>query len=227
MFEAIRRGDHTSLRTLAKTFGNDPAALLCLDHVFSSPLKLRNIPLVEAQASLSLYLDYIHLLTELRRNESSAEGSNHQRLFGFKVLRGRGRYLVLKHTLLHEELVNRSGPSGKSTDACECSYDEIRRVIVHFVSGRIDYRTEIQDRTCRSVGGFSPCLPFLVQKKCGPQGGKGICSLQHVQPEQLTVDWYHARLHLILLQFQILDSAHCEKLDVKRYAPRLSPQEMR
>ena len=221
MYEAVRRADSASLRTLAKTFigaGNDSAAVLCLDHVFSSPLNLQKVPLAEVQASLSLYLDYIRLLNKLWRNESVAEGSNRQRLFGFKVL-GRNRYLVSKHTLLHGKLSSRSDPRGKSTDGYECGYDEIRRGIVQFVSGRINHRTETLDNTCRQLQGFSPCLSLLIQKDCSRQKGTGTCPFQHIQPEQLTVDWYHARLRLILLQFQILDSARCEKLDTKKYVP--------
>ena len=209
-----------TLRTLAKTFlgsGNNPAALLCLDHVFSSPLKLQDLPLVEAQASLSLYLDYTRLLNKVRRDESLSEGLNPQRLFGFQVL-GRSRYLVPKHTILYEKLTNRSDPRGKSTAGYECGYGEIRRGIIEFISSRIDGRTKIQDDACHSVHGFAPCLRFLVQKKCSTQKGNGSCTFQHIQSEQLTMDWYHAQLRLILLQFQILDSARCDKLDVKRYA---------
>jgi len=222
MFEAIRQNDGATLRTLARTFirrGNDPAALLSLDYVFSSPLnlKLQGLPLFEIRASLSLYLDYTRLLNKLRRDELCGEGSNRQRLFGFKVL-GRNRYLVPKHTILYEKLVNRSDPRGKSTGGYGCGYDEIHRGITQFVSERVDNRTEIQDRTCRSVHGFAPCLHFLVQKKCSAQKGNVQCAFQHIHLEQLTTNWYHARLRLILLQFQILDSARCEKLDVKRYA---------
>ena len=219
MFKAVGCADSASLRTLAKIFigmGNDPAALLCLDHVFSSPPNLRKIPLAEVQASLSLYLDYIHLLNKLRPNKSSAEGLNRQRLFGFKVL-GRNRYLVSKHTLLHGKLSSRFDPSGKSMDGYECGYDEIRQGIVQFISSRIDYRTETLDNACRELRGFSPCLSLLVQKDCSPQKGMGSCPFQHIQPEKLTVDRYHARLRLILLQFQILDSARCENLDTKKY----------
>lgn len=224
MFEAILRGESASLRTLAKTFielGNVPAALLCLDHVFSPPLKLRGLPLLEVQASLSLYRDYIRLLNKLRREESLTEGSNRQKLFGFQVL-GRNRYLVPKHTLLFGKLSNRPDPRGKSAGGYGCGHDEIRRGIIQFISSRIADRTEIQDDACRDVHGFSPCLRFLVQKKCSAEKGKGPCAFQHIQPEQLTVDWYQIRLHLILLQFQILDSAHCDKLDVKRYVPAQS-----
>jgi len=216
MFESVRRADSAGLRKLGKTFigmGNDPPALLCLDHVFSSPPNLRKIPLAEVQASLSLYLDYVYLLNKLRRNESLAEGSNRQRLFGFKVL-GRNRYLVPKHTLLHGKLSGRSDPSGKSADGYECGYDEIRRGIVQFISSRIDYRTETLDKACRELRGFSPCLSLLIRGDCSPPGP---CPFQHIQLEELTLDWYHARLRLILLQFQILDAARYESLDAKKY----------
>ena len=226
MFKAIQRADCESLRTLARTFigiGNDPASLLCLDHVFSSPLKLRSLPLAEVQASLSLYVDYVCLLNKLQHGESLADVSNRQRLFGFQVLGG-NRYLVPENTPLHGKLTSRSDSGGKSVGGYKCGYDEIRRGITQLISSRIDDRTEIQNNACRDIHGFSPCLRFLVQKKCNPQKGKEPCTFQHIQPEQLTVDWYHTRLRLILLQFQILYSARCYKLDVKKYVPTRSPR---
>ena len=220
MFKAIQRVDCTSLRALAKTFigtGDDPAALLCLDHVFSSPLKLRGLPLAEVQAFLSLYLDYIRLLKKFRRDESLAEGSNHQRLFGFQVL-GEDHYLVPERTLLREELTNQLGPSRKGVDGYKCGYDELSRAIIRLISRRIYDRTKIQNDACRDVHGFSPCLRLLVQKKCDPLKGTGPCAFQHIHPEQLTADWYHGRLRLVLLQFQILDeSAHYSDRYVTKY----------
>jgi hypothetical protein len=218
MFEAIQRADRISLCTLAKTFigaGNNSAALLCLDHIFSSPLKLQNLPLTEAHASLSLYLEYIRLLNKFRSDESLAQGSNHQRLFGFQV---QGScYLAPRHTVLHETLTYRSGSSGKSADGYECGYDELRRGIVQLIRSRIDDRTEIQNGACRDVHGFSPCLHLLIQKKCNPPKGQGSCTFHHIKLEQLTVEWYYARLRLILLQFQILTSArYCDR-HVRKY----------
>jgi hypothetical protein len=217
MFEAIRREDRASLRTLAKTFtgmGNQPAALLCLDHVFFLPLKLQNRSLVEVRASLSLYLDYVRLLNNFRRNQSLAEGSNHQKLFGFQVLGD--RYLVPEHTLLYEKLTNQSGSGKKSVDGHKCSHDELGRVINQLISSRINDRTKIQNGTCRDVQGFSPCLHLLIQKECSALKGKGSCNFLHVRQEQLTLDWYHARLRLILLQFQILNLARYDNSDVKK-----------
>ena len=219
MFKAIQRPDRPSLRTLARAFigmGNDPAALLCLDYFFSSPLKLRNRPLAEVEVSLYLYLDYVLLLNKLRRDESLAQGSARQRLFGFQVL-GKNRYLVQEHTPLYKRLVNQSSSSKRDADGYRCKGDELGRSIADLISSRTSDRTKIQDGTCRNVHGFSPCLQLLVQKKCNPLKATGSCTFQHIQPEELTPDWYHTRLRLILLQIQILDSAHYDDIGVKKY----------
>ena len=219
MFEAIERADRARLRTLAKTFigtGSDPAALLCLDHIFSPPAKLQNLSFVEIRASLSLYLDYIRLLNELLDDESLDRGSNRQRLLGFQILEG-GRYLVPGHTILHEKLTGQSGSSREGVDEYTCGFDKLRRGIVQLIKSRISDRTEIQNGACRDVQGFSPCLQLLVEKKCDSISGEGSCAFQHIQPEQFTVDWYHARLHLILLQFQILNLARYDNSVVKKY----------
>ena len=219
MFKAIWSADHASFRTLVETFigaGNHPAALLCLDNVFSPPPGLRNLPLAGVQASLSLYLDYIRLLNKLRRDESLAQGSARQRLFGFQVL-GWNRYLVPEQSSLYKKLTNQSGSSKKDIKGHKCSYEELSRSINHFILSRASERTKTQNANCRDVHVFSPCLHSLVQGKCNPLKGMEPCTFQHIQPEQLTVDWYHARLRLILLQFQILDSACCDNLDVKKY----------
>jgi len=197
---------------------NDPAALLCLDHFFSSPLKLRNLPLDKVEASLCLYLDYVHLLNKLRRDKSLSKGSARQRLFGFQV-QGHNRYLVPERSPLHKKLANQSGSSKRSTDEHICDYDELCRSISHFISNRTLNRTKIQDVTSRDVHRFSPCPQLLVQKKCNPLKGMEPCTFQHFRPEELTANWYHARLRLILLQFQILDLAQYDDLDVKKYVP--------
>jgi len=222
MFKAIQGTDHAILRTLARTFvraGNNPAALLCLDHFFSSPLKLLNLSFIEVRALLSLYLDYVGLLNKFWYDGSLAEGSECQRLFGFQVLR-ENHYLVPEHTLLHEKLTNQSGSNRKIMEEYRCSSGKLRRGITQIIRSRAHDRTETQNGACRDVHGFSPCLRLLVENKCNSPGdpnGEGSCTFHHIQPEQLTVDWYHARLCLILLQFQILDLAHYHGLDVKKY----------
>ena len=224
MFKAIGRDDRTSLRTLSKTFiekGENIAALLCLHPVFSSPPELRNLPLAQVQTWLSFYLRYICLLNELLCDESLALGSNRQRLFGFQVL-GEGRCLVPRYTLLHEKFTNQSGPSGEGVENYRCGYDELDLGIVQIIKSRIRGRTEIQNNACHDAHGFSPCPYLLVQNRCNPPEGKGPCPFQHVQLKQLTVDWHRARLRLILLQFQILDSARCYRFHLAMYVSACS-----
>ena len=164
-----------------------------------------------------MYLEYIRLLNKFRSDESLAEGSNHQRLFGFQILGD--HYLVPSNTVLHGKLINQSGPSGKGADVYRCGYDELHRGIIQLVRSRINDRTATQNDACRKIHGFSPCLRLLVQKKCNPPQGMGPCTFQHIQPEQLTVDWYRARIRLILLQFRILDSASYCDWDGRKYVP--------
>ena len=221
MFQAIQSSDRMSLCSLAKTFtesGNHPAALLCLDHALSPPLSLQDIPLTRIQALFSMYPGYIQLLRQLPDDESFAEGSNHQRLFGFQTLQ-QSRYLAPKHTLLYKRLVGQS--SGQSSSSQQggviCDYGVLRRCIVKLIESRIRDRTTSQNAACCEVHGFSPCFQLLVQKECNPSDKRAPCTFQHIQPEQLTVDWYRARLRLILLQFRILDSARLYDLDLAKY----------
>lgn len=189
--------------------------MLCLDHAFSSALSLRNLSLPEIQESHTLFFNYIRLLNKLLSDESLTKGSSRQRLFGFQVL-GENRYLVPKRTILYKNLIDRPGSDGPSVDGYRCGSGELRRGTAEIMRSRIRDRTKAQDRACREVHGFSPCLRMLIQKECNLQKGQGPCAFQHVRPEQLTVDWYHSRLRLILLQFRILDSANCYELHVGR-----------
>ena len=221
MFGAIENTDHKSLCDLAKVFietGNDSAALMCLDHVFSSPPKLRHLSLVDIHASLSLYLDYIRLLDRLWRDDSLAEGSKHQRLFGFQVL-GEDRYIVPKHTLVNKTLTNQSAGSEEDVDGYTCTYGELSWGIVQLISSRIYDRTDLQNGACRNAHGFSPCLALIIRGQC--KRGE-LCDFQHVQPDHITVEWYHARVRLILLQLQILNLTRYYPWPVAKYVPRHS-----
>ena len=215
MFEAIQRDDHTSLRVLTRTFietGNDPAALLCLDRVFSSSIKLSGLSHAEIHAVLSLYLKYVRLLDRFLRDDSLAEGSKHQKLFGFQVL-GEDRYLAPKHTLVYEIL----GTNEESADGYVCTYNDINWGIIQLILRRIRMRTEYLNGLCRDIRGFSPCLSFMVRGQCKWEES---CGFQHIQPDDFTVEWYHSRIRLILLQLQIINSARYYHWPVLKYVPK-------
>ena len=225
MFEAIQNGDQTSLRILAKVFietGNDPAALMCLDDILSTPPKLRHLSLLDIHASLSLHLVYIRLLDRLWRDDSLAEGSKHQRLFGFQVL-GEDRYLVPKHALIHGILANQIIGSEENIDGHTCTYDELSGAIMEFIYSRTEDCASLENSACRDAHGFSPCLALIVRGQC--KRGES-CDLQHIQPDQITVEWYHARIRLILLQFQILNSARYYPWAVTKCVPGHSERYM-
>ena len=224
MFQAIRHSDHATLRALAKTFSesnNDTAALLCLDHAFSSPLKLQGLPPSEVQALLSLYFDYVCLLKKVQRDESLAKGSNNQKLFGFQV-QEENRLLVPGNTLLHGKITKKSTSSRKGVSGRKCGSEEVRQGIKDIITSRVRDRTNMQEMACNNVHGFAFCSQSLLRGNCSSLGGDESCTFQHIQAEDLTVDWYQSRLHVILLQFQILELAQMYALDVARYVPARS-----
>ena len=216
MFKAIQRADHARLRALAEGFirtENHPAALLCLDHIFSHFPKLAGLSLAAMRAFLSLYLEYVRLLDKLWRDDPLAKGSKHQKLFGFRIL-GEDRYLVPKHTRIHEILTKQSGSGEETVDGYVCAYGDLSWGIIQFISNRICDRTELQNRVCRDVHGFSPCLTLIVRGQC--KWGQS-CGFQHTQSDHLTVEWYHTRIRLVLLQLQILNSARYYPWSVTKY----------
>ena len=215
MFQAIQRADYETLRMLAKTFietKDDLAAVLCLDHVFSRPFELQGLTIFEVQESLSLYLGYIRLLIKFLHDESVFNNLDKQRLFGFQAL-GEGRWLVPRHTVLHEGLAGASDSSERGDDGYICGYDELRRGIKVVIKNRISTRTWTENRACREIRGFSPCLRFLIHGECNH-----LCTFRHILPQRVTIDWYHARLRLILLQFEILHTAGHTSSDTVTYA---------
>jgi len=194
--------DFVQLRRLAFGFlsrTNSAAALICLNHVFSCPPTLHKAALVETEALLSLYLTYVRLLVQFWRDDRLSEGSNHQKVFGFEVQR-ENHYLVPENTLIYGGVSAVRGILEDPPAEYTCSREELSRVILRAILNHIKSRTEVQERACRETRGFSPCLSTLVRRNCFNE----TCPFQHIQPDSITVEWFHARLRFLFLEFQIL-----------------------
>lgn len=197
--------DFGRLRLLGFSFlrrTNSTAALICLDHVFSRPPTFHKTTLLETEALLSRYHAYVQLLIRFWRDDCLSEGSDHQKLFGFEVQQ-EDHYLVPKNTFIHGELSSARGILEDPPAEYTCSREELSDVIIHVLLDRIRARVEIQERACRETRGFSPCLTTLIGRNCANEA----CPFQHIQPASITVEWFHARLRFLFLEFQILRSA--------------------
>jgi len=207
--------DIVQLRRLAFSFlrrSNSAAALVCLDHVFSLPPGLRKATLVETESLLSLYLTYIRLLDQLWRDCQLSEGSDRQKLFAFDVRR-EGRYIVPKNTFIHGKVSAARRILNDPPQEYVCSHEELGRITSNAILAHIKTRVEKQERACRETRGFSPCLSTLIKGNCFNE----TCPFQHIQPDAITVDWFHARLRFLFLEFQILRLAQLFDKGVMQY----------
>jgi len=190
---------------------NDVAALVCLDHVFSRPPTLRKVTLIEIESLLSLYLTYVRLLDQLWRDDRLSRGSNRQKVFAFDVQEG--RYLIPKGTFVHREVSAARGILDDPPPEYVLSREDLSRITSNVILNHIKTRVEIQERACRETRGFSPCLYTLIGRNCTNER----CPFQHVQPNEITTEWFHRRLRFLFLEFQILRLAQLFDKGVMQY----------
>lgn len=194
--------DIGQLRRLAFSFlgrTNTTAALLCLDHVFFRAPSFHKAALLETESLLSLYLTYVRHLDQLWRDNRFSEGSNCQKIFAFEVQQ-EGRYIVPSDTFLHGRVSAERGIIDNPPSEYICSHEELGRFISTAIRNRLKTRVEIQERACRGTRGFSPCLYTLLGRNCYNDS----CQFQHTPPNEITLEWFHARLRFLFLEFQIL-----------------------
>ena len=195
--------DIVQLRRLAFKFSlgrtNKAAALVCLDHLFHRAPSFQKVTLVETESLLSRYLTYVRLLDQLWRDNEFSEGSNSQKIFAYEIQQG-DHYLVPSNTFLHEKVSTARGILDDPPLEYICSREELGRTISTAILDHIKIRVEIQERACRGTRGFSPCLNIFFGRNCYNES----CQFQHTSPNEITLDWFHARLRFLFLEFQIL-----------------------
>ena len=184
---------------------------MCLDHVFAHPPSFHKATLMETESLLSLYLTYVRQLDQLWRDDQFSEGSNCQKIFAYEVQQD-GRYLVPSNTFLHGGVSAARGIVNNPPSEYICSREELGRVISTTILDRIETRVGLQEVACRGTRGFSPCLNTFFGRNCS----KELCQFQHTPPHEITLNWFHARLRFLFLEFQILRLAQIFDQEVKQ-----------
>jgi len=195
--------DLVQLRRLAFKFNlgrtNKAVALVCLDHLFYRAPSFQKATLVETESLLSRYLTYVRLLDQLWRDNEYSEGSNAQKIFAYEIQQ-EDRYLVPSNTFLHGRVSAARGILSDPPSEYICSREELGRIISSGILRHIKIRVKIQENACRGTRGFSPCLNIFFGRNCYNES----CQFQHTPPNEITLDWFHARLRFLFLEFQIL-----------------------
>ncbi|KAG1777307.1 hypothetical protein EV702DRAFT_1102293 [Suillus placidus] len=212
MFQNILRGNHEPLRNLALDFhehNNQPAALLCLDHIFSRTTDIRTFAVDEMQRFLQQFHAYARLLYLVLTIPDPMEHKGIQRLFSVVRLSG-DEFLVSDGTFLHNCVMEiRQGITWVSEHPS--GYTASRRNVTQLLQRSIrtilkDKVSEVDAMCCKSPA-FSQCLQFLISGVCR----RDNCPQEHVAVSKLDRLYYNNRVAIHIWQILILQfmySAH-------------------
>src|ERR1700761_3071904 len=111
MFQAICQRDISKLEALGQLFEeeNPGAALLCLDHCFTSPPKIQALSVDGVAQQLRAFFRYVKLLNTFTWADPSTN-SVVKRLFGY-VRQGENSFSIPEGTLLHKILCQQNPPA--------------------------------------------------------------------------------------------------------------------
>ncbi|KAG2132369.1 hypothetical protein DEU56DRAFT_859536 [Suillus clintonianus] len=222
MFQNILRENHGMLENLALAFDehkNNPAALLCLDHVFSRSTDIRSFAVDEMQRFLQQFHSYARLLYQISTFPDPVEHRGIQRLFSIVRLSG-DEFVIPDGTFLHRCVTEiRQGitlvsehPSG---------YTASRRNVTQLL--QLSIRTVLKEKVseidamCCTSPVFSQCLPFLVSGVCR----RDNCPQEHVAISKLDRLYYNNRVaihiwQILILQFMYSAHPYMERRDSMR-----------
>ncbi|KAF8261742.1 hypothetical protein EI94DRAFT_1745299 [Lactarius quietus] len=197
MFEAISKVDTVQLMALGKTFymdGNNPAALLCLDH----SLKNFNTQTLQSysdspttMASLDALHDYAYLVREMVSFPDPWVKRPIQKLFSFSV-QSRGRICLPRGTFLHD--CSQRAQRLLSSDDMEVEVRYFYDLYQSTLRQRVRNLLDICCDGCLQVHVFDPC-----EASAAGRCDRADCTRQH----KLDRAWFDRRLrfHLYLIDF--------------------------
>jgi hypothetical protein len=204
MFRAIETNDTTLLRSLAQMFlakGNNPAALLCLDHVFRTPPRLGQADDPQVSSFLRSFHSYLQLLRSAAVDPIVHQRVGVQKLFALTVADD-DTYHSAKSTFLHQLIIKQSWPCLLSTEEeVVLSAPQAALYIKQALLDRIKIRVAHQDGACMVMKAFSaPCIAHCIYAQCNAPG----CNRQHVDVKNVTPEWYSRRVALHLQQILVV-----------------------
>ncbi|KAF5345183.1 hypothetical protein D9758_009704 [Tetrapyrgos nigripes] len=164
MFRAILEKSTTQLRLQAKNFleaQNIPAAILCLDHYFSTMPRLTDLSVSDVAQQLEAFLDYTQLLsTKLLADKNPQDSRMLQKLFAFERL-SEGHVRLAKGSYLHMSV----GAANSDQDFMLPSLD-LLILLRNRVGQRVRNRILKEDDECKRARAFSLCLNFSTYGGC-------------------------------------------------------------
>lgn len=175
------------------------AALLCLDHVFASPLQIADAPLATVVEKLDTFSTYATLLSAVTFRMDPCKGESLGRLFGFSRV-AENVYRIPQPTWLYS-VISRSR---KLDDATELTIT-VPELQVQFrtcLKARLTERAQAASDACYRSRAFLPCLSYVVFQSCP----RRECPDNHITSEAIDPEFYNQRVRIHLQQILILQN---------------------
>ncbi|KAI6137060.1 hypothetical protein F5141DRAFT_1209364 [Pisolithus sp. B1] len=199
---AVEELDRATLEALAESFtkrDEKPAALWCLNHVFSRLPQLFSATLEDFAHFLRKFYTYSHLLYIITSHSDPVGGCGVRRLFGITQLPD-DQYEVQPGSFIS------ATPRAVSTDDDEkinpsaYTHGQITAALKERVRLHLRYQVNAETRLCNNAKVFSQCLLHAINGSCNYLG----CKQQHVSLSSLDSTQYNARVGIHLQQMRIL-----------------------
>ena len=216
MFRAIISKNTQTLRRLGLSFyrsDNKPAALLCFDHIFSTPLKFDGMTLGEMAFPLDIFHKYAELLRDVAFIQDPCDCPFVQKLFSIQPLREDSFGLPIG-TFLYDAVAERGdlffgGNAAQRTVPSADLSRTLKATLSDRVRSRVMEETEAFMIKARSM---SPCLYFLADSCYRTE-----CARAHVGALAVDTAWYNTRVQIHLKQILVFQVLHCVDIGDNRW----------
>lgn len=214
MFRMIARRDTQQLLGLGEKFhaqGHYSAAFLCLDRVFSVPLKLQAATLPEISRALQKFYGYTRMLQKLWAVNSPCNDSGVCKLFAIE-LSTEDHFLLPNGSLLASQRNDRLTPSARDTDqGLLVSRWELERLLKYVLKARLLQRVNEENEMMHTLRPLHPCLSYTVFRHCN----RVDCPWSHVDPQHYNTADYNTRVRVHILQILVYQTLYAVETPYK------------
>lgn len=204
MFQAVASSNVTSLLQLGKKLyvnhHDVPASLLCFDHVFSRPSKFQNLTCPEISALLEGLLIYAEELHKISFRDEVWNEVAIQRLFGFRA--SNDLIVTIPNPSYMYDFISASRAYKSQEDGfVTTTSHDFMPSFTRTLRNRLEVRVQAADMELSLSSILRPCVVFAVYGECNTADCHNRNA--HRSKETMDVDWYNARIRVILQQVQI------------------------
>ncbi|KAI1785582.1 hypothetical protein LXA43DRAFT_1185708 [Ganoderma leucocontextum] len=217
MFKLIAGRDTRQLLELAEKLtshgpGRYPAAFLCLDRVFSAPLKLQTATLPEIASKLRTFHLYARMLQKFWAVNNPCDEPSVRKVFAIERST-EDLFLLPNVSLLASHRNDRLTPSARETDqGLLVPRWELERLFKYVLKGRLLKRVNEENDMLYGLRPLQPCLSYTVFRQCN----RVDCPRSHIDAQHYNTADYNTRVRVHILQILIYQTLYVVETPYER-----------